>query len=917
MYGRDAELRTMRELLDGVRERGGALVVRGEPGIGKSFLLNAARARAEADGIRVLSAAGVQSEAHLPFAGLHQLLLPVLDRAQELPAPQRLALLTAFGMAESAVSDLFLVALAALELLAESAAETPLLVLAEDVQWLDRPSSDVLAFVGRRLESEPIVMLVALRDPSDNPLLRAGLDELPLSGLDDEAAAELLAAGAPGLSAADRRQVIEEAAGNPLALTELPIALRQALPTEAALPAGVLPLTSRLERAFASRMAGLPAETRAVLLAAAIDDLDDLDEILGVATALRGIPVPATALEPAVAAGLLEPGWDAVVRFRHPLVRSAVYHNASSGEIRHGHAALASLLADQPDRRAWHRASASAVPDEQAAVELERAAVRARQRGAMIVAVAAQQRAARLTPDRRRRGRRLLQAAQDAYELGDHELARSLRIEAEALPLDLSDRSRAAWLRGAFDDGKPGDTAGMRELIDLADRSRSQGHRDVALQLLVGAARRCWWGEPTQEMRTAVVRAAERVGADPGDARMIAIVGIAAAVERGAEVIGHLARWDPARDPDPAAAGMVGMAAFVVGDFERTAALITPIAEVLREQGRLGLLAQALVLLSFSSSYLGDLDTARQAAAEADRLAEETAQPVWAACAQLGEANMAALRGDIAAAERFVDRAARSAFTTNNGALLNGVLLARGLIALAGEQYEAAYAHLSRMFHPGDPAFHSVQQFWAIGYLAEAAVHCGRHDEGRALLARLERQAAATGSPGIELGMCYARAVLATEDRAEELFKAALASSTARWPYHRARLQLAQGGWLRRQRRSVESRVPLRAAATALDSLGVAPWAARARQELQAAGEASQAPVPGGWDLLSPQERQIARLVAQGLSNREIGQRLYVSHRTVGSHLYRIFPKLGVTSRTQLLSVLAAAERDEGAVKRL
>ncbi|MEZ0075551.1 AAA family ATPase [Planotetraspora sp. GP83] len=907
LYGRERETRLLDRLLDrsldGVHGRGGALVLRGDAGIGKSSLLAAVREGAPERGFEILSTTGVQAEAHLPFAGLHQLLQPVLKGADRLPGPQRRALLAAFGMADSAAPDLFLIALAALELLAESAARAPLLLIVEDVQWLDQPTCDALAFVARRLAAEPVIMLAALRDGFDSPLVNSDLDELVLGGIDDEAAGALLDARAPGLPTAARERVIKDAAGNPLALVELPGVLAGQAGGPVLLPE-VLPLTARLERAFASRVAGLPDTTRMVLLAAAVNDTEDLPEILGVASVLCQTTAPAEAVEPAIDAGLVDIGGVTNLRFRHPLVRSAIYHTAPGHRVQQAHAALATLLADQPDRRAWHRASATVLPDEEVALELEQAARRARRRGAVTVAVTAQQRAAELTPDPRRRGSRLLDTAEMGYELGRQALSDRLRREAEALPLSPRDRTRAVWLRGAFDDGTPGDAAGLRELVALADDARAGGDTDLALQLLVRAARRCWWGDFEPAVRVEVVAAGARMGAAESDPRLLAIQTVPDPAGRSPAVADRLSRWDPGETTDPADAVVLSMAAFATGDFERCLMFLAGPIDHLREQGRLGPLARALVLRASSAWHLGNLSVARQAAQEGRRLAEETAQPVWAASAMAWEALVAGVRGEHETAEELADEAERWASATGNTALLSNVQLALGVIALGREQYAAAFQQLLRLFDPGDPAYHHVQRFWAIGYLAEAAFRGERRDRARAVLAELEPLAALTTSSGIGLGMRFARPLLADGSGTEALFTTALEADVSRWPYHQARLHLAYGGWLRRQRRVAESRAPLRAAIAAFDSLGAVPWSERARRELRAAGETSRTRDSAGWDLLlSPQELQIAQLAAEGLSNREIGQRLFLSHRTVGSHLYRIFPKLGITSRTQLRGV--------------
>ncbi|MEA2322984.1 MAG: hypothetical protein QOD81_2834, partial [Solirubrobacteraceae bacterium] len=374
LVGREPETRVLDALVDGVHERGGSLVLRGEPGIGKSALLAAAAGRAADRGMRVLRTAGVQSETRLPFAGLHQLLRPILGEAGDLPEAQRDALHAAFGLSDAAAPELFRIALAVLDLLAESAGRAPILVIAEDVHWLDRSTSDVLAFVARRVEADPIVVLAASRDGSESSLVDAGLAELRLPELDAAASAALLDAHAPGLRPELRARVLAAAAGNPLALVELPLASEQ-LDDGTALPAW-LPLTTRLEQAFAARISELPTDTRALLVVAAVDDEDALAEVLGAAALIVGADVGVHDLEPAEAAGLIDLG-ETTLRFRHPVVRSAIRQATSVAQRHDAHAALAEVLAGKPDRRVWHRVGSAVGPDEDVARELDAAATRA------------------------------------------------------------------------------------------------------------------------------------------------------------------------------------------------------------------------------------------------------------------------------------------------------------------------------------------------------------------------------------------------------------------------------------------------------------------------------------------------------------------------------------------------------------
>jgi predicted ATPase len=473
LHGRDTELAALQALIESAGDGGGAVVVRGDAGIGKSTVLAAARRSAESAGIAVIAAGGVQSEAHLPFAGLHQLLQPLLGELDALPGRHRAALEAAFGMSEDAAPNPFLIALATLELLGEAASRSPLLVLAEDAHWLDQPTSDVLAFVARRVSAEPIVVLLAVRDGEGNPFAGADLPEMRLEPLDSESAAELLDAHAPGLPPAARERLLAESAGNPLALVELPSALEAELGEAPLLPEH-LPLSARLERAFAARLPELPEEACALLLAAAADGRSALDEALRASGLVLGRELAAGALDPAVELGLVDPA-GAEIRFRHPLVRSAIYRAAGTRERHAMHAALAEVVADDPDRSAWHRAAATAAPDEAVAADLEASAERARRRGAVATAVAAFQRAADLSSGHEQ-ARRLLLGAELAFELGRRDITLPLLAKAEPLELTPLQRGRMAFIREVLDP-RPLDAAKVRFLSTRprAPRRRATG----------------------------------------------------------------------------------------------------------------------------------------------------------------------------------------------------------------------------------------------------------------------------------------------------------------------------------------------------------------------------------------------------------------------------------------------------------
>ena len=396
LLGREEEQRLLASLLDEVATRGQALVLRSEPGIGKSRLLSEAANKARERGMAVLAATGVQSEAHLPFAGLHQLLRPVRERALELPRIQRDALDAAFGLTDEVAPELYRIAMAVLDLISDVAGDSPLLLVVDDAQWLDRPSADVLAFVARRIESDPVLLLVAARDGYASALADAGLPEHRLTCLDDETAATLLDVAAPGLALTTRSDVLSEAAGNPLALLELPAASGQN--GDAQRLSGALPLTERLERAFAGHVSDLPDATRLVLLVAALSDADAVGEVLQAASAVAGTSLEVDALEPAVDAALIDVDVSSI-RFRHPLIRSAVEQSAGLKQRRHVHEALAAVLEADPDRRVWHRAALMSGTDENLARELEEAGARARRRGAVDIAIPAAEEACRLATE--------------------------------------------------------------------------------------------------------------------------------------------------------------------------------------------------------------------------------------------------------------------------------------------------------------------------------------------------------------------------------------------------------------------------------------------------------------------------------------------------------------------------------------
>jgi DNA-binding CsgD family transcriptional regulator len=587
-------------------------------------------------------------------------------------------------------------------------------------------------------------------------------------------------------------------------------------------------------------------------------------------------------------------------RFRHPLVRSAIAQSAFAEERRAAHQAFAATLSGDPDRAVWHRALAASTAQESLAAELDAGADRAAARGAPGLAEEWLRRAAELSEDDRHRGRRLLRAAELSFELGRQETVSELMSQARALTLDPSDYARLAGLEGAFNDGIPGDENNISRLVEAADRARRDGAEDVAASLLLGACNSYYWGAAGEDLRARVRTGIEALSMDNADPRVMVLYAEIDPFVRGARLVDQLARWASREITDVALLGALARTGFVAGDFERGLDFATRASDWLRRQGRIALLTHALVLETFTSMYLGRWDIALVACDEAYRFGFETRQPVWAACARLGQANIAGLRGDSSTAVDIAAEVEQDAAKAGNRALLNGVQLARGFADLGDGRPGDAFDEFSRMVDPDDVAYQYPQCAWVIDYLAEAASLSGRGAEALEPLRYIGELAGGTPASGVVRALACARAVLADDDRAEALFAQAARLKINTSPWYGARVDLAYGSWLRRQRRVAESRRPLTSAQMTFDALGAAAWSARAIQELAASGRRPRRHEPDGWAKLSAQELQVAQFAAQGLTNREIGERLYLSHRTVGSHLYRAFPKLGVRSRAQL-----------------
>ncbi|MFE4964865.1 ATP-binding protein [Streptomyces sp. NPDC056660] len=900
LIGRDDQLDLLRRLLAEPRSHGSAVLVRGAPGIGKTALLAETAALAEALGYRVLRTSGVEAESDIPYAGLQLVLRPLAAGAAELAVPHRQALDTALGLAGAGVPDVCLVGLAVLNLLADAAAVAPVLVLVDDAQWLDDATASVLAFVARRVGTEPVVIMGAARDGYRSRLNSDELTSVTLGPLTDGQAAELLADHAPRLRPTAHRRLLAEAAGNPLALTELSRTLGASADPHTA----QLPLTERLERAFTDRLETLPDITRSLLRIAALDDSPSLPEIYRATRQLTGLTAGTAELDPAVRARLVQVvGTE--LRFGHPLMRSAIRQTMPTGVRHAAHAALAAVLDEHPDRQLRHRAAAADDPEETVAAALEDAAHRAARRGGIAAAVTALEHAAALSEDADRRAERLLRAADFAVELGRPETVTRLLDQALTGPLSRRQHATVVWLRGSFDEGLHSHSSGANSLTALAEEMAAED-RALALRILWSAAQLCFWSDPGPAGRRKVLQAVERMELDELDPWRLAICAYVAPVDRGAFVLDRARHVALKEGDDGRAYRMLSTASLLVGGFDLARAFSAAGGAPLRAQGRLGLLARTVGADAWSALVVGDLGAAIAATEESRRLARETSQTMMYALMTATAAKLAALRGESDSALELAEEAEEIGLPAGARPVLATASMARGLAALGAGRFEEAFGHFRRLHDPADPAFQVALRLTAVGDLVDAATHCGRLEAVLPIVTELEEVATVTSAPVLHAELRLARALLATDEDAEPLFAGALNADLSAWPLIRARTHLAYGEWLRRRRRSVESRDHLRAARDMFEALGAIPWGERARRELRAAGETSRRRAPDARDQLTAHELQIVQLAAEGLTNREIGQRLYLSHRTVSSHLHRIFPKLGVVSRAELRTVVSA-----------
>ncbi len=911
LHGRGPECARLADLIATARSgTGQAMVLRGEAGVGKTALLDCATAAAT--DFRTVQVSGVQSDMELAYAGLQQMCAPLMGYLDTLAAPQREALSVAFGYGAGPTPDRFLVGLAVLSLLAAATDDQPLLCVIDDAQWLDQVSVQTLAFVARRLLAEKVAMVFAIRDGFSE--LLPGLPELVITGLSDADARALLeSVMLGGIDPLVRDRIVAETRGLPLALVDVP---RTATATELAggfWIAGKRSSTAALEAGFVQRITALPAATQRLLLIAASEPVGDAALFLRAAAQLD---IPIDALAPAEAAGIIEFGHR--MRFHHPLMRSAAYRAADLGDRRTVHRALAEATDPQadPDRRAWHAASAATGPDDGVAAELEASAGRAQSRGGIAAAAAFLERAAVLTRDPELRGSRAISAAQAKRDAAAPEAAYELLSLAEAGPLSDLQRAQVARMRAQMDfvrsraksTGAPLVGAAATQLLDAARGLEGLDDdlaRETYLESLTAAMYAGRLGEPgllTEVAAAGLAAVSDLVQLErPVD---LLLRGMATRVVDGpgagsedlraalelwnAHAQQHAGQW--LYWPFPIAQES---AAHELWDDEVLERIATDTVRRAREAGALAALPPALGYRAGVHFYRGEFDSATRLIEESKTI---TASMGYAPV-RYHTLMLAAWRGALTEAEDIIAAAATDGAARGEGRLLGLSGFSTAVLYNGLGRYEEALAEARRCCEYEDLGFYG----WCLYELIEAAVHAGDRETAAAALPKFEERAGASGTDWGLGAVAAAQALLADNDAAEGAFVEAIERlERADIALHLSRARLSYGEWLRRVNRRTDARKQLSAAHQLFTEMGAHGFAERARRELTVTGEKVRRQPVGSGDALTAQEGQIARLARDGLTNQEIGAQLFISTHTVEWHLRKVFVKLGITSRKQL-----------------
>ncbi|MEV6813753.1 AAA family ATPase [Micromonospora sp. NPDC051296] len=920
IIGRERELAALRAAIDLAPGTPTNLTLHGDPGIGKTVLLQAGIRYAQANGIRVIGGCGYESEASLAFAGLYQLFAPVMEYVDRVEAFHRTVLRRVLGLQDGSSPDRLAVCMASLAAVRAIAEDGPVLIAVEDAHWVDVPTREVMMFMLLRFGGMDVRAIFARRPLTAAERVTPGIGMLEVLPLAEPAAGELLDLLHPNLPDTVRGRILRDAAGNPLALAELPSAAgtRAAVGLEM-LPSSA-PLRTRLEVGYAGRVTSLPPETRTALLLTALDG-DRLERLDEAPQASLLSPEDIATVE---RLGLItRDSTSAQLRFRHPLVRSAIVNTASPVEIRAAHATLADRYHHQPERRLWHLAAATVEPDEEVAAEIERTAKLISARGGAGLAVAAVQRAAALSPAPADTARRLQEAAELATASGQLDRAQSLLDEARQHTDDPRRSARTMTMRAELLLRRDGDLTAASRLLERAlERCTNPADHARAVKMLMICA---FYGADPHGWQRFVAPPVEPGDSADGPARagrtdlrtdldrtVAALGGLPSA--RGT-LHARLATAFEALDVDASPGRVVELcqAAMAVDALREYQPHLRGLVKREAGSGAVTHAAAGHLFTAHDRFLAGDWEASEQAAEAGMDLAVRHGLELAANDLRCHLGWLAAGRGDVATAYEYSRTIEQ--WAAPRGSNLHLALSARNLTgaALSAGDYEAAYHHATKVYPPGAlPPFAHVA-LWTVLDLVEAAVRTGRLDEARAHLAAADELGLAELSPRLRLHLAAARALVSGED-APDWFQRALAlPDIDRWPFDHARVRLAFGELHRRRNQPGAARPELRRAADLFARLGATAWSRRAEQELRATGIAVNGPSirktidPSTIDLTA-QQLEVAYLAASGLSNKEIGQRLFLSPRTVGAHLYRIFPKLGITSRSALRDALAALD---------
>lgn len=899
IVGRRAESEQFDSMCARVRTSGSALLIEGDPGVGKTALADHFAVRAAARGFRVLRTVGAPDEAMIPYSALHTLLRPLRDRFAGLPPSQREALDRGFGVIPGDLPSTFLAGAAALTLISDAAREEPLLVVADDLHWTDPASRQTLLMIARRIASDPIIMIMTARGGGDT-IEAANIARTRLQPLDEEQSRMLLDQRPDRPTGPDRRILLERAGGNPLALVEL------AGPTAGGAQDDPLPLTHRLEQAFAGRFVDLPEAARLGVLAGAVGP-SSTDELIVAVGSILGHRPESGWLDPARAAGLLQPG-RGPIRFRHPLVRSAVVGVADPLE----RAKVLNALVDairEPARTVWWRADLTAGADDGLADELAELGAGALEGGDPVLAARALGRAARLTRSPSVRARRLLGAADAAAQSGAHGSAQQLLSEADEATDDPRVRSRSRWMRELLPLEESALTHGdLAPAVSAIHAMRLAGDVEAALDALLHLSSIAWDHSSHNDPDRIIADASAAFDLDPDEPRALLLAAVSAPVERGDEVIARIVNRSTSDPDDAVTAWYLGYALNLCGEHELSVEYLQRAVVAFRATGVRALLPHALMGLSWVCFTTGRFAQGRACIDEVVTISADIEDPVLGGAARTALALYDAIDGTPPDRAAIIGSSPLAARALEAEAMRATIVRAEGLAALVGGRAREAADILCRLTDPGDVAYSLTARIFALPDIVDAAILAHRRPMAEAEIAEIAEIHRRWRAPMLEAVVAYARLVVIDDDQLEDVADA-LSEALPLTPYLRARALLAVGSRLRKQRMPARSRALLREALDLFDGFPARAWAERARDELRASGERLGDRPPSGSHLLTAQEYRVAELAADGLTNREIAERLFLSPRTIGAHLYTTFRKLGVTSRTQLAGVLKPGEQ--------